>query len=174
MTNKEPERRREANEEPTLEVTVRGLALDAKQRPVVLLEGDQNRILPIWIGVFEATAIQIALDEVEVERPLTHDLLASFVDAVGATCEEICIAALRDNTYYAEILVRIDGELRRIDSRPSDALALAVRCGCPIQVDRTVFEESCLEAGTPDEAEEDAIRRKLDAMDAEDLGKYTM
>ena len=85
----------------TLRVTIRGLALDGKQSPVVLLEDENKRVLPIWIGVFEATAIQVALDEIAMERPLTHDLLVSVVDALSGSCEEVRIAALRDSTYFA-------------------------------------------------------------------------
>ena len=158
----------------TLEVKIRGLALDAKQTPVVLLEDRDRRVLPIWIGVFEATAIQVALEEVAMERPLTHDLLTSLVETLGGKCEQVCIAALRDNTYFAEISVRIGGETHTVDSRPSDALAMAVRCGCPILVAREVFEKAHVELAATDESEEEAIRRKLDELDPEELGKYTM
>ena len=128
----------------------------------------------IWIGVFEATAIQVALDGIAVERPLTHDLLASLVEALSGKCEEVRIAALRDSTYFAEIWIRIGGEVRSVDSRPSDALALAARCGCPIWVSREVFDTAHVELAEAGEADEDAIRRRLEELDPEDLGTYTM
>lgn len=160
--------------EGTLEVKIRGLALDAKQTPVVLLEDGRKRVLPIWIGVFEATAIQVALEEVAMERPLTHDLLAALVEAMGGVCEQVCIADLRDNTYIAEIHVRMGEDVRLVDSRPSDALALAVRYGCPIRVATKVFETAHVELADSDQNEEDAIRRKLEELGPDDLGKYTM
>ena len=178
MPKSRPERARDTvmpeSRPETLPVEVRGLALDAKERPVVLLEDQAERVLPIWIGVFEATAIQMALEEIDAERPLTHDLLKSLVDALEADCVEIRISALRDNTYFAEIHLRSNRGLRKIDSRPSDALALAVRCGCSILVARDVFEKGHVQLEASEEREEDALRRRLEEIDPEDLGKYTM
>ncbi len=119
---------------------------EATQTPVVLLrEKEGSRILPIVIGHAEAQAILIALQGIQVERPLTHDLLKTVIETLGGRVERIVIHRLRHNTFYARILIRRDGVLYSIDARPSDSMALALRVGCPILVAREVMEQ----AGTP-------------------------
>ncbi len=159
-------------------VSVKGLALDSNDSPVVLLEEqDGDRVLPIWIGVFEATSIQIALDGVAVERPLTHDLLLSLAEATATRVTEVAIVGLRDSTYFAKITLSIGNaagkeELQVLDARPSDALAVAVRSGAPILVAGEVLERGHVRAEVDEN--EDAIRKRLEDMGPDDLGKYTM
>jgi bifunctional DNase/RNase len=116
------------------------VSLTSQQRIVVLREVDNERYLPIWIGPYEAESITIALQEVEVARPLTHDLLKNTINALNARVLRVEVLALRDDVFYGNIVLEIDGNEMSIDSRPSDALALAVRTHVPIQVSREVME----------------------------------
>src|SRR5512134_2187033 len=118
------------------------VSLMSQQRIVILREQNAERYLPIWIGVYEAESITIALQEVEVARPLTHDLLASIFRQLEARILRVEVVALRDDTYFGNIVVEKDGHLLNIDSRPSDALAVAVRAHVPILVTRTVLESA--------------------------------
>ena len=112
------------------------------QRVVILKEKDADRYLPIWIGPAEADAIAVRLQEVAVARPLTHDLLRSVLDALGATVEYILVNDLANDTFFARIMLQVDGKSLEIDSRPSDAIALAVRAQVPIFADETVLEKA--------------------------------
>lgn len=112
------------------------------QRVVILKEKTADRYLPIWIGPAEADAIAVKLQEVRVERPLTHDLLRSVIDALGATIDSIIVSDLKNDTFYAKIILNVDGKQMEVDSRPSDALALAVRVGVPIYADEVVIDKA--------------------------------
>jgi len=125
-------------------MSVGGLTLDpATKAPIVILRDDDNTLnLPIWIGLLEATAIATELEGIQMARPMTHDLLRNLIGELGATVESIEISDLRENTYYAVINLRIGGAARAIDSRPSDAISLALRFKSPIYVARRVLEAS--------------------------------
>jgi len=112
------------------------------QRVVILKEKDSDRYLPIWIGPAEADAIAVRLQEVSVARPLTHDLLRSIIDALGATVNYILVSDLSNDTFFARIALEVDGKSMEIDSRPSDAIALAVRAQVPIYADESVLEKA--------------------------------
>jgi uncharacterized protein len=112
------------------------------QRVVILKEKTAERYLPIWIGPSEADAIAVKLQGVSVPRPLTHDLLCSIIDALGATISSIVVSDLKNDTFYAKILLSVDGEQMEVDSRPSDALALAVRAEVPIFAEETVLDKA--------------------------------
>ena len=112
------------------------------QRVVILKEKVARRYLPIWIGPAEADAIAVKLQGVTVPRPLTHDLLSSVIDSLGATIESIIVNDLKSDTFYAKIILNIDGEQIEVDSRPSDALALAVRADVPIYADEAVLDKA--------------------------------
>ncbi|UCH59599.1 MAG: bifunctional nuclease family protein [Anaerolineales bacterium] len=116
------------------------VSLMSQQRIVILRELDAERYLPIWIGVYEAEAITIALQEVEVARPLTHDLLKNIFNALNARVLRVEVSSLRDDTFFGNIVVEVDGHTMDVDSRPSDALNLAVRAHVPILVSREVME----------------------------------
>jgi len=136
------------------------------QRVVILREKDADRYLPIWIGPSEADAIAVKLQGATVPRPLTHDLLRSVIDSLGATVEYILVNDLKSDTFYARIILNIDGEKMEIDSRPSDALALAVRVEAPVFADEAVLEKAGImmdsETGKPiiDEKEEGGKEKK--------------
>ncbi|MCK4843531.1 MAG: bifunctional nuclease family protein [Dehalococcoidia bacterium] len=112
------------------------------QRVVILREKGTNRYLPIWIGPAEADAIAVKLQNVELSRPLTHDLLQSVISTLGASVDYVVVTGLKEDTFYANLALSIDGDKLDIDSRPSDALALAVRVGAPIYADETVLEKA--------------------------------
>ena len=112
------------------------------QRVVILKEKAADRYLPIWIGPAEADAIAVKLQDVTVPRPLTHDLLRSVIDALGATITSIIVSELKNDTFYAKIILNVDGGQMEVDSRPSDALALAVRAGVPIYAEEIVLDKA--------------------------------
>lgn len=112
------------------------------QRVVILREKGTNRYLPIWIGPSEADAIAVKLQNVELSRPLTHDLLQSVITTLGASVDYIVVSGLKDDTFYANLALSVDGEKLDIDSRPSDALALAVRVAAPIYAEEVVLEKA--------------------------------
>jgi bifunctional DNase/RNase len=152
-----------------------------QHRVVVLKETDTDRYLPIWIGPFEADAITIQLQGVQVPRPLTHDLLKSFIRELGVKVSHVLVSELRNDTFFARIVVDVDGNSMEIDARPSDAIALAVRVGAPIFVSEQVMglasitpEEEITaetEATTSQEREDLAVFRDfVDSLDLDDLG----
>jgi bifunctional DNase/RNase len=155
------------------EMTVYGVSYDSVGRqPIVLLRtSDGRRVLPIWIGSGEANAILTKLKGSEPPRPMTHDLLQSLVDLVGASVQSVAVTELRDNTYYAKITLRINGEDVDLDSRPSDAIALAVRADAPIFAAEDVIEESAVEAERPPSEQQvvEDFRRFLDELSPEDF-----
>jgi len=158
-----------------VEVTIDSVrvSLVSPQRLVILKDMDQERFLPIWIGPFEAEAITIKLQDVDVKRPLTHDLMNKLITELGATIYHVLVNELRNDTYYARIVVSVNGKYLEIDSRPSDAMALAVRANVPI----FVAEEVMLKASiTPEEDESEtesedlsAFRDFVNTLDMDDL-----
>ena len=112
------------------------------QRVVILKEKEADRYLPIWIGPAEADAIAVKLQDVTVPRPLTHDLLRSVIDSLGASINSIIVSELKNDTFFAKIVLNVDGGQMEVDSRPSDALALAVRAGAPIYAEETVLDKA--------------------------------
>ena len=127
-----------------VEVTIDSIrvSLMSQQRIVILKEIDSDRFLPIWIGAYEAEAITLSLQEIEVTRPLTHDLLRNVLNDLGAEVMQVNITELRNDVFYARILIQVNGRELEIDSRPSDALALAVRVHTPIFVSEDVMDEA--------------------------------
>ena len=125
-------------------VTVRGLTLDpVTNAPIVILKAQGGtRLLPIWIGLFEANAIAIEMEKIVTPRPMTHDLLKNLIATLDARVERTVVDNLKENTYFASIYLRFGGEERRLDARPSDAIALALRTGAPIFVTHDVLVRS--------------------------------
>ncbi len=154
-----------------IEMSVQGITLDpVTNMPIVILKGkDTNDVLPIWIGVFEANAIAMQLESVTRPRPMTHDLIANLIRELSGRVEYIHIHDLRDNTYYAEISIIKDGEVLKIDSRPSDAINIALRTGAPIFVSPKVLEDFKVEDNI--EMEEDELKEWLESIKPEDFGK---
>jgi uncharacterized protein len=163
------------------------VSLMSQHRVVVLKDVDTDRYLPIWIGPFEADAITIQLQGVQVARPLTHDLLKSIIDEMGATISHVMVSELKNDTFYARIVMDVNGQSMEIDARPSDAIALAVRAKAPLFVDEEVMtaasivpeaslEETGMDLGSEPLSEEEeeklaVFRDFIDELDLDDLGK---
>jgi hypothetical protein len=152
-----------------IRVSVGGLVRDQRENPVVLLKGtDTDEVLPIWIGQAEALAIDLQLRGETFERPLTHDLLKTAVESLGAKVVRVAVTDLKDNTFFAKIYIQRGSEVFAIDARPSDSIALAIRTHSPIFVARSVFEshKHALESrdAPPDDAE-DKLRKYLRDLD---------
>ncbi len=149
------------------------------QRVVILKERMAERYLPIWIGPAEADAIAVKLQGVTVPRPLTHDLLHSVIDALGATINSIIVSDLKNDTFYAKIILNVDGGQLEVDSRPSDALALAVRAEVPIYAEETVLDKASIlldkETGKPvyEEGEENVARGKGGKVSEEEMRRLS-
>ena len=147
------------------------------QRVVILKEKLARRYLPIWIGPAEADAIAVKLQGVTVPRPLTHDLLSSVIGSLGATIDSIIVSDLKSDTFYAKIILNIDGEQIEIDSRPSDALALAVRADVPIYADEAVLDKAGIlldeETGKPVLEETEEVDAKDKKVSEEEMRKMS-
>lgn len=159
------------------EMKVVGITIDpVTQSPIVILRDKDNRnTLPIWIGILEANAIAVGLEKVKLPRPMTHDLFKSVMDHVGLSVMRVEVIDIRDNTYFAELHIAGGGKEYVVDSRPSDAIAIALRTGAPIMVRDVVIEKSVrIEAGQTGTGEKDKWTEILEKMDPEDFGKYKM
>ena len=143
-----------------VEVEIFGLALDETSKsPILVLKDGDKRVLPIWIGAMEAMAISMAINKVPFPRPMTHDLLLNTVAGLGGTVTRVEVTDIEKGTFFAEIVVSQGDATRRIDSRPSDAIALAVRAQCPILVSEKVIDE----AGGPMQEDNQAVIRTEDS-----------
>ncbi len=159
-----------------VEVRINGLAMDAqaKSHVVLLKEVDGERVLPIWIGPAEAQAIARELAGERFPRPLTHDLLATIVEGLHARVTRVVIADLKDATFFANLILERDGEVISVDARPSDSIAVALRCHAPLFVADKLLAEGAAPQQTeltPEEKKEQ-LRRFLENLDPEDFGKY--
>jgi uncharacterized protein len=149
------------------------VSLMSQHRVVILKDVDSDRYLPIWIGPYEADAITIELQEVQVARPLTHDLLKTLIVELGGAIQHVLVSDLRNDTFYANIVIERNGKRTEIDSRPSDAIALAVRARVPIYVDETVMSQASI---TPEEEAESgeetpsAFKDLIEGLDLDKLG----
>ena len=159
-----------------VEMKIRGLMMDpVTQMPIVVLKDVQGHaVLPIWVGAYEANAIALEIEKVQTPRPMTHDLLKNVLQGLEVTVQKIVVNDLRDDTFYALIWVERDGELMSIDSRPSDALALALRMDCPIFVDETVLKNSKVSSALTERTTNDQLRSYLEGLSDDDLGRYKM
>lgn len=153
-------------------MTVRGLTLDpVTNAPIVILKAEGGtRLLPIWIGLFEANAIALVMEKITTARPMTHDLLKNLADLLGARMQRAVVDSLRDNTYYASVYLLSGGEERRLDARPSDAIALALRAGAPIFVTQEVLSRSREVEILEDLGEPEQWRQWLDHIQPSDFG----
>ena len=163
-----------------IEVSIHGLTMDPKNNsPVILLkETGTQRALPIWIGTGEANAIATSMAGLEPPRPMTHDLLHNAILATGYHVSGVIVTELKDNTFFASIRIQSDQGNLELDSRPSDAIALAVRSHCPIFVSEVVFEQSGIDLSTIEEditgSQKDEWAEMLENMDPDDYSKYKM
>ncbi|HOW57791.1 MAG TPA: bifunctional nuclease family protein [Smithellaceae bacterium] len=164
-----------------IEMKVAGLTIDpVTNTPIVILKDlQENKAVPIWIGLFEASAIATEMEKIVFSRPMTHDLLNDCLKALGALVEKIEIVDIRNNTFIASIHLMKDGKELVIDARPSDAIALALRAPAPIFIDDRVIDKSrSIDFGTKitdlDKLKEEKIKEFLENLTAEDFGKYKM
>ena len=159
-----------------LEMKIRGLMMDpVTNMPIVILKDvSGNSVLPIWVGIYEANAIALEIEKVSTQRPMTHDLIKSLLLGLNTGIKKVVVNELKEDTFYALIWLERDGELISVDSRPSDALALALRLDCPIFVDDTVLKSSKLTASVSDKVNTDELRKWLEGLNDEDLGRYKM
>ena len=159
-----------------LEMKIKGLMIDPiTQMPIIILrDPTSSAVLPIWVGIFEANAIALQIEKIATPRPMTHDLLKSTISGLRATVEKVVITDLKENTFYALIFLSHDGKIFPIDSRPSDAIALALRAGAPIFVETEVIEKAKNTDLTRDAGESERIRKWLESLDPDEMGKYEM
>ena len=143
--------------------------------PIVILKDQEGqRVLPIWVGIFEANAIALQIENIAPPRPMTHDLLRNVINDLNATVEKIVVSDLKDNTFYALIHMRVAGKIVAVDARPSDALALALRVRAPIYVEDDVIDGAKTLDFSPDKGDSERLTKWLENLDPNDLGKYKM
>ncbi len=159
-----------------VEMKIRGLMMDpVTNMPIVILkESDSDSVLPIWVGVYEANAIALEIEKVSTPRPMTHDLLRNLLVGLEATVRKVVVTELKDDTFYAVIWLDRGGEIISVDSRPSDALALALRMDCPIFVEEEVLKTSKQVANLSESASSEDLRKYLESLGDDDLGRYKM
>ena len=159
-----------------VEMKIRGLMVDpVTNMPIVVLK-DVNgmAILPIWVGIYEANAIALEIEKVSTPRPMTHDLIKNVLVGLDANVHKVVVTELRDDTFFAVIWLEKEGRVIAIDSRPSDALALALRVDCPIYVEDDVLKNSKLAANISDRVTSEELRKWLEGLNDEDMGRYKM
>lgn len=159
-----------------LEMKIKGLMIDPiTNMPIIILrDPTSSAVLPIWVGIFEANAIALQIEKIVTPRPMTHDLLKSMISGLQAQVEKVVITDLKENTFYAQIYINREGVMLPIDSRPSDAIALALRTGSPIFVNTEVIERAKNTDLTKDAGESERIRKWLENLDPDEMGKYEM
>jgi bifunctional DNase/RNase len=159
-----------------IEMTIKGLMVDPiTNMPIVILrDKDGQRVLPIWVGVFEANAIALQIENVTTPRPMTHDLLRNVIHDLKAEIRKIVVSDLKENTFYALIYLDVQGEALAIDARPSDAIALALRARAPIFVEDRVIDHAKTIDFAPDKADAERLQKWLESLDPDELGKYKM
>jgi uncharacterized protein len=159
-----------------VEMKIRGLIVDpSTNMPIVLLKDPQSEaLLPIWVGLYEAQAIALEVEKTQAPRPLTHDLLKNLVHGLNAQVQRVVVTELKDDTFYAVIWMEQNGEVVAMDSRPSDALALALRADCPIFVDEDVLRAAKVLPGPAEQVSSQDVRKWLEGLGDEDLGRYKM
>jgi bifunctional DNase/RNase len=159
-----------------LEVKIRGLMMDpVTNMPVVVLKETQgNGVLPIWVGIYEANAIALEIEKVQTPRPMTHDLLKNLITGLDVHVQRVVVSDLKDDTFYALIWMERQGQTMSMDARPSDALALALRLDCPIFVDEEVIKNSKMLSAMADRSSNEELKKWLEGLGDEDLGRYKM
>lgn len=159
-----------------IEMTIKGLMVDPiTNMPIVILKDkDGDRVLPIWVGIFEANAIALQIENFVPPRPMTHDLLRNIITDLEGQVDRVVVSDLKENTFYAIVHLTVRGERIAVDARPSDAIALALRTRAPILVEESVIENAKTVDLAPDRADNDRLQKWLESLDPEELGKYKM
>src|SRR5215467_10927093 len=153
-------------------MSIKGLMMDPLTNlPIVLLrDPSSDRVLPIWVGPVEANAIALQVENVQAPRPMTHDLLRNVLSELGATLTRVVITDLHDNTFYAYLELKRNGEVLFVDARPSDALALSIRTRAPVFVDTRVLDQAKSVDVSSDNVDRERLQRWLESLDPDDLG----
>jgi bifunctional DNase/RNase len=159
-----------------IEMSIKGLMVDpVTNMPIVILrDKDGQKVLPIWVGIFEANAIALQIENIATPRPMTHDLLRNVIQDLKASVQKIVVCDLQENTFYALIYLSLNGGTVAIDARPSDAIALALRTRAPIFVEETVIDNAKTFDPAPEKADAERLHKWLESLDPDDLGKYKM
>jgi bifunctional DNase/RNase len=159
-----------------VKMNVKGLTVDPMTNvPIVILSDEENeKALPIWIGIFEASAILSQMEKIDTVRPMTHDLIKNIISQLGSEVVNITVTDLKDNTYYAVIELLINDKKLVVDSRPSDAIAIALRVGAPILVAEEVIEKANTIDTNREKMELDKMKEWLENANPEDFGEYKM
>jgi bifunctional DNase/RNase len=159
-----------------VEMKIRGLMMDPMSNmPIVVLKDlSGDAVLPIWVGTYEANAIALEIEKVTTPRPMTHDLIKVLLMGLETSVKKVVVSELKDDTFYALIWLDRGGELISVDSRPSDALALALRYDCPIYVEEQVLQTSKSSANVSDKVNNEELRKWLENLNEDDLGRYKM
>jgi bifunctional DNase/RNase len=157
-------------------MTIKGLMVDPiTNMPIIILrDQDGQKVLPIWVGVFEANAIALQMENVATPRPMTHDLLRNVISDLNATVQKVVVSDLKDNTFYALIHLLLGGNQLAVDARPSDAIALALRAKAPIFVEENVIDHAKTIDFSSEKSDSERLQRWLESLDPEELGKYKM
>ncbi|MCH8015060.1 MAG: bifunctional nuclease family protein [Acidobacteria bacterium] len=158
------------------EFKIKGLIMDPlTNSPIVILQSvEKNTLLPIWVGIFEANAIALQIERIDTPRPLTHDLIKNILLQLDANVDKIVVTDLQGNTFYAVIHLRMNGDHITIDSRPSDAIALALRTDAPIYVTEEVINNSRNISLEKENLDPEDIKKWLEGLNPDDMGKYKM
>lgn len=159
-----------------IEMTIKGLMVDpVTNMPIIILRDEAGqRVLPIWVGIFEANAIALQIENIDTPRPMTHDLLRNVIQDLKASVQRVVVCDLKDNTFYALIYLSVGEETLAIDARPSDAIALALRTKAPIFVEDSVIDNAkTLDMGS-ERVDSEQQKKWLESLDPEELGKYKM
>ncbi len=159
-----------------IEMKIRGLMMDpVTNMPIVILKDiDGKTVLPIWVGVYEANAIALEIEKVSTPRPMTHDLIKNLLLGLNTAVHKVVVNDLREDTFYALIWLEQDGQTISVDSRPSDALALALRLDCPIYVEEKVLKSSKVASLAAEKVSNEELRKWLENLNDEDMGRYKM
>ena len=159
-----------------VEMKIRGLLMDpVTNMPIVVLKDvNGSAILPIWVGIYEANAIALEIEKVATPRPMTHDLIRNLLFGLETGVKKVVVSDLKEDTFYAVIWLERNGEVITVDSRPSDALAIALRLDCPIYVAEAVLKTSKTAAAVAEIGNNEELRRWLENLPDEDLGRYKM
>jgi bifunctional DNase/RNase len=159
-----------------IEMSIKGLMVDPiTNMPIVILRDQEGqKVLPIWVGIFEANAIALQIENISTPRPMTHDLLRNVIQDLKASVQKIVVCDLQENTFYALIYLGLHGETVAIDARPSDAIALALRTRAPIFVEESVIDNAKTVDFVPESGDTDRLQKWLESLDPDELGKYKM
>lgn len=159
-----------------IEMTIKGLMVDPiTNMPIIILRDKEGqRVLPIWVGIFEANAIALQMENISTPRPMTHDLLRNVIEDLAGSVSKVVVSDLRENTFYALIYVETGTDTVAIDARPSDAIALALRTQAPIFVEENVIDNAKTVDFTTDKADSERLQKWLESLDPEEMGKYKM